>query len=89
VRRWIARLLIALAIAETAWLAYPVARQRILALEETPAARGQRIAPISAASRAMAPEAEGHREPRQRGRPRAGIHERTQMMYVKTADDLR
>src|SRR5262249_23906607 len=38
------RVIVVVALAETAWLVYPLARARILGLEETSAARGQRLA---------------------------------------------
>ena len=43
-RRALARTLVALALVETAWLVYPAVRARLLALEQTPARRGQRLA---------------------------------------------
>src|SRR5437867_3456577 len=43
-RRALARALVALVVIETAWLLYPAVRVRLLALEETPARRGQRLA---------------------------------------------
>jgi mono/diheme cytochrome c family protein len=90
VRRWAARLLVALAVVETAWLLYPSVRRRLLTLEETPAARGQRLAgdlgcfachgPGGAGGTANAGSEEGEVP---------AFTERTQMMYVKTTDDLR
>src|SRR3989442_1092121 len=43
-RRALARALVALAVVETGWLSYPVVRAHLLALEATPARRGQRLA---------------------------------------------
>src|SRR5206468_12344669 len=43
-RRTLARTLVALVVVETGWLSYPTLRARLLALEETPARRGQRLA---------------------------------------------
>src|SRR6184192_1153128 len=44
IRTLIARAWITLALVESAWLAYPLVRARVLALEDTPAARGRRVA---------------------------------------------
>src|SRR5436309_2526670 len=44
IRRLLARALITLALVESAWLAYPRVRARVLAREDTPAARGWRVA---------------------------------------------
>ena len=44
-RRTLARTLVALVVVvETSWLSYPTLRARLLALEETPARRGQQLA---------------------------------------------
>src|SRR4029453_17753351 len=43
-RRFVTRVLVLLALAETVWLLYPVVRARLIGVEETPAARGQRLA---------------------------------------------
>ena len=90
VRRLVVRLLVALAAIETAWLVYPVVRPRILSLEETPATRGQRVAAGLGCFSCHGPGGGG-------GTPNPGSEEgsvpafteRTQMMYVKTADDIR
>jgi len=89
-RRWVVRALVVLALIETAWLAYPVVRARLLILEETPAARDQRLAGALGCFSCHGPGGNG-------GTPNPGSEEgsvpafteRTQMMYVKTADDLR
>src|SRR5438552_4014807 len=44
IRTLIARAWITLALVESAWLAYPLVRARVLALEDTPAARRRRVA---------------------------------------------
>src|SRR5439155_1034623 len=44
VGRVMTRVLVGLVLAQAAWIAYPAARARVLALEDTPAARGQRLA---------------------------------------------
>ena len=82
--------LVALALGAVAWLAYPAVRARILALEETPAARGRRLAATLGCFSCHGPEGTG-------GMPNHGSEEgtvpafteRAQMMYVKSADDLR
>ncbi len=106
-RRWsVTRLLVGLAVVlavvETAWLAYPALRARLLALEETPAARGERLAhELGCFGCHGAGGQGGVRNPTV---PDDGTQswrllgvedevpaftEQTQMMYVKTTDDLR
>jgi mono/diheme cytochrome c family protein len=86
----LARTLVALALLETAWLLYPFARARLLALEETPAVRGQRIAAELGCFACHGPGGAGgtHNPGTEEGTVPA-FTERTQMMYVKTTDDLR
>src|SRR2546425_10910003 len=74
-RRALARALVALAVVETGWLLYPAVRARLLALEETPARRGQRLA--GELGVLLVPRTGGwrrHEEPGQRGRDRARGH---------------
>jgi len=84
------RLVAALAILETLWLLYPTIRARVLALEETPAARGQRLAGTLGCFGCHGPGGVGntHNPGSEEGTVPA-FTERTQMMYVKTTDDLR
>src|SRR2546422_9374674 len=89
-RRTLARTLVALVVVETGWLAYPGVRARLLALEETPARRGQRLAAELGCFSCHGPGGGG-------GMKNPGSEEgsvpaftgRTQMMYVKTTDDPR
>jgi mono/diheme cytochrome c family protein len=90
VRRFVTRVLVLLALAETGWLLYPAVRARLLGIEETPAARGQRLAAKLGCFGCHGPGGGG-------GTPNPGSEEkevpafteRTQMMYVKSPDDLR
>jgi mono/diheme cytochrome c family protein len=87
---FLARFLIVLALAETAWLLYPWVRARVLALEETPAARGQRLAAELGCFACHGPGGNGGtKNPGSEEGTVPAFTERTQMMYVKTADDLR
>src|SRR5207244_62325 len=73
-RRTLARTLVALVVLETGWLSYPTLRARLLALEETPARRGQRLAAELGCFSCLgaAPPRRGARGARRRdrGRPR-------------------
>ena len=90
IRRLIARLLITLALAESAWLGYPVVRARILALEETPAERGWRVAASLGCFGCHGPDGNGGtRNPGSEEGTVPALTGQTQMMFVKTADDLR
>lgn len=89
-RSLIARVLIGLAIIETAWLVYPVVRVRVLALEETQAARGRRLAAALGCFACHGPEGSGGTQnPGSEEGTVPAFTERTQMMYVKNTDDLR
>lgn len=90
-RRWLLATLVAvLLIGETAWLAYPAIRGRLLGLEESPSVRGHRLAAELGCFACHGPGGAG-------GVPNKGSEEghvpafteQTQMMYVKTTDDLR
>src|SRR5438552_1410770 len=89
-RRTLARTLVALVVVETGWLSYPTLRARLLALEETPALRGQRVAADLGCFTCHGPGGAGgtHNPGSEEGTVPA-FTERTQMMYVKTTDDLR
>jgi mono/diheme cytochrome c family protein len=86
----VTRVLVVLALVETAWLLYPAVRARVIGMEETPAVRGQRLAGTLGCFACHGPGGGG-------GTPNPGSEEkevpafteRTQMMYVKTPDDLR
>ncbi len=89
-RRALTRALVALALVETGWLAYPAVRARLLALEETPARRGQRLAAELGCFSCHGPGGGGGtKNPGTEEGTVPAFTERTQMMYVKTTDDLR
>jgi mono/diheme cytochrome c family protein len=89
-RRALARTLVALALVETAWLVYPVVRARLLALEQTPARRGQRLAAELGCFSCHGPGGGGGmKNPGSEDATVPAFTGRTQMMYVKTTDDLR
>jgi mono/diheme cytochrome c family protein len=90
VSRSVLRIVLALAVAETAWLVYPAVRARLLGLEETPAVRGERLAgTLGCFSCHGAGGSGGTPNPGSEEGTVPAFTERTQMMYVKTADDLR
>jgi len=90
VRRLVTRVLVVLALVETGWLLYPAVRDRLIGIEETAAVRGQRLAAELGCFSCHGPGGGG-------GTPNPGSEEkevpafteRTQMMYVKSTDDLR
>src|SRR5256712_242220 len=89
-RRTLARTLVALVVVETGWLSYPTLRARLLALEETPARRGQRLAAELGCFSCHGPGGGGGtKNPGSEEGTVPAFTERTQMMYVKTTDDLR
>jgi mono/diheme cytochrome c family protein len=89
-RRYVVGVLLAIAIAETAYLAYPAVRARLLELEVTDAARGQRLAFELGCFACHGPGGDGTtKNPGSEEGTVPAFTERTQMMYVKTTDDLR
>ncbi len=75
---------------ETGWLLYPVVRRVVLAIEETPAARGRRLAAELGCFTCHGPDgAGGTKNPGSQEGEVPAFTEQTQMMYVKTTDDLR
>ena len=75
---------------ETAWLLYPTVRRLVLSLEETPAARGHRLAAEFGCFACHGPEGGGGtKNPGSQEGEVPAFTEQTQMMYVKTTDDLR
>src|SRR5207237_8548254 len=81
---------ITLALVESAWLAYPLVRARVLALEDTPAARGRRVAAGLGCFGCHGPDGKGGtRNPGSEEGNVPAFTGQTQMMFVKTADDLR
>ncbi|TME70118.1 MAG: c-type cytochrome [Chloroflexi bacterium] len=90
VPRAIAWIALAVALVESAGLLYPRARALALSLEETPAARGQRLAASLGCFSCHGPAGVGgtHNPGSEEGEVPA-FGEQTQMMYVKGADDLR
>src|SRR5207249_688100 len=86
----LARALVALVVIETGWLCYPAVRVRLLAFEETPARRGQRLAGELGCFSCHGPGGGGGtKNPGSEDGTVPAFTERTQMMYVKTTDDLR
>jgi mono/diheme cytochrome c family protein len=84
---WVLALVAAL---ESAWLLYPMLRRLVLSLEETPAARGHRLAAELGCFACHGPEgAGGTKNPGSQEGEVPAFTEQTQMMYVKTTDDLR
>ena len=75
---------------ETAWLLYPTVRRLVLSLEETPAMRGHRLAAEFGCFACHGPEGGGGtKNPGSQEGEVPAFTEQTQMMYVKTTDDLR
>jgi mono/diheme cytochrome c family protein len=90
VRRLVTRVLVVLAVAEAAWLLYPFVRARLLRLEETPAVRGHRLAVTLGCFACHGPGGRGGvPNPGSEEKEVPAFTERTQMMYVKSTDDLR
>jgi mono/diheme cytochrome c family protein len=84
------RAIVGLALVQAAWLAYPALRAGVLALEETPAARGERLALRLGCFGCHGPAGGGGtKNPGSEEGTVPAFTERTQMMFVKTADDLR
>jgi mono/diheme cytochrome c family protein len=82
--------LVALVVAEGAWIAYPWVRAFLFPPEETSAARGHRVAVWLGCFACHGPGGGGgvHNPGSQEGEVPA-FTEQTQMMYVKSTDDLR
>lgn len=89
-RRWLTAVLGALVVAQGAWIAWPAVRARALAPEQTPAERGHRLALELGCFACHGPGGIGGtaNPGSQEGEVPAFV-EQTQMMYVKTTDDLR
>src|SRR4051794_18947811 len=89
-RRLVVRALVAATLIQTTWLAYPSVRARILAVEETAAARGDQLATRLGCFACHGAGGGGgiHNPGSEEGEVPA-FGERTQMMYVKNAQDLR
>jgi mono/diheme cytochrome c family protein len=84
------RALMALALVQSLWLAYPWIRARVLSVEETPASRGRRVAADLGCFSCHGPGGGGEtRNPGSEEGTVPAFTERTQMMYVKSAEDLR
>jgi mono/diheme cytochrome c family protein len=89
-RRLFWPLVVVLLFAETAWLAYPAVRARLLAIEVTPAERGHRLAGDLGCFACHGPGGVGAiPNPGSEESHVPAFTEQTQMMYVKTTDDLR
>src|SRR5215470_17667388 len=75
---------------ETGWLLYPLVRRFVLAIETTPATRGHRLAAELGCFACHGPEGGGGtKNPGSQEGEVPAFTEQTQMMYVKTTDDLR
>lgn len=84
---WVLAVMVAL---ETAWLLYPAVRRTLLSVEETPATRGHRLAARLGCFACHGPEGDGGtKNPGSQEGEVPAFTEQTQMMYVKTTDDLR
>src|SRR2546425_8555829 len=82
----IARALITLALLESAWLAYPIVRRQVLAVEDTPAARGRRVAAALGCFGCHGPEGNGGgRNPGSEEGTVPAVTGQTQKMFVKEA----
>lgn len=89
-RRLRAWALAAIVAAGAGWLLYPAIRARVLRLEETPAMRGQRLAAELGCFACHGPGGGGGvPNPGSEEKEVPAFTERTQMMYVKSTDDLR
>ena len=89
-RGLVVTLLVLLAVGEAAWIAYPRARQLIFPSEETAAARGHRVAVSYGCFECHGPGGGGGvKNPGSKEGEVPAFTEQTQMMYVKTTDDLR
>jgi mono/diheme cytochrome c family protein len=89
-RRKAVRLAIALGALAMAWLAYPAVRARVLGIEETAAARGRRLAAELGCFACHGPGGGGGtKNPGSEEGSVPAFTERTQMMYVKSTEDLR
>jgi mono/diheme cytochrome c family protein len=87
---WLVWVLAVLAALETGVLLYPAVRGIVLAVEETPAGRGHRLAGELGCFACHGPEgAGGTKNPGSQEGEVPAFTEQTQMMYVKTTDDLR
>jgi mono/diheme cytochrome c family protein len=89
-RRLLVAVLAVLGALETAWLLYPHVRKRVLSIEETPVERGHRLAGELACFTCHGPDGGGGtKNPGSEEETVPAFTEQTQMMYVKTTDDLR
>jgi mono/diheme cytochrome c family protein len=89
-RGWVVWALALTAALETGWLLYPVVRGLLLAIEDTPATRGHRLAAELGCFACHGPDGGGGtKNPGSQEGEVPAFTEQTQMMYVKTTDDLR
>ena len=87
--RFVWLLLVAAAI-ETGWLLYPAVRGVVLSIEETPAGRGHRLAAELGCFTCHGPDGGGGtKNPGSQEGEVPAFTEQTQMMYVKTTEDIR
>jgi mono/diheme cytochrome c family protein len=89
-RPLLAPLAVVLAVGQAAWLGYPLVRSRVLSLEESAAARGERLAhTLGCFACHGAGGAGGTGNPGSKEISVPAFTERTQMMYVRDEEDLR
>jgi mono/diheme cytochrome c family protein len=88
--RWVVRCLAVLGVVLSAWLVYPHLRARVLEVEETPAARGYRLAARLGCFACHGPAGLGGvANPGSEEGEVPAFVEQTQMMYVTSPDELR
>jgi len=88
--RWLIRVLATLAVLESAWLVYPILRAWVLAVEETPAVRGYRLAEQLGCFACHGPAGVGGvANPGSEEGEVPAFVEQTQMMYVTEPGELR
>ncbi len=88
--RWLVAVLVLLVLGQAAWIAYPHVRRLVAPPEDTEAARGYRLAVQLGCFACHGPDGGGgtHNPASDEGEVPA-FTEQTQMMYVKTTEDLR
>jgi len=89
-RRWLVPVLVVVVLAQAAWLGFAPAKALVLQLEETPAARGRRLAATLGCFACHGPAGTGGtKNPNSKEGEVPAFVEQTQMMYIKTNADVR
>jgi mono/diheme cytochrome c family protein len=89
-RRWLVPVLVVVVLAQATWLAWAPAKALVLQVEETPAVRGHRLAATLGCFACHGPEGiGGTKNPSSKEGEVPAFVEQTQMMYIKTNDDVR